>query len=200
MHHISRRLAVILAVVLVAVGAAAGASAATAVLHFGYKQVRSGLPTGLGKFTLTSTDVRAGKPIPDPFWGCDDAGLSPQLSWRGAPAGTQSFAVTLFDPDAPTGSGFWHWQAWDLPATTTSLPTGAALPAGAVSGDNDGGGVGYTGPCPPTGDVTHHYVFTVIALSIPTLGLPAGTPPPVVGYVIGHNALASATLTATARQ
>jgi hypothetical protein len=199
MHRISRRLAVVLSVVLVFVGAAAGASAAT-VLHFGYHKVRSGLPTGIGHFKLSSTDLRAGRPIPAPFWGCTDAGSSPQLSWRGAPAGTKSFAITLFDPDAPTGSGFWHWTAWDIPATTTSLPTAAVLPAGAVNGPNDGGGTGYTGPCPPEGDITHNYVFTVVALSIPTLELAANTPPPVVGYVVGHNALASATLTATARQ
>jgi Raf kinase inhibitor-like YbhB/YbcL family protein len=199
MKRISRRLAVFLAVVLVVVGAAAGASAATA-LHFGFKKVRSGLPSGIAHFTLTSKDVRAGKPIPAPYWGCDDSGLSPQLSWRGAPAGTKSFAVTLFDPDAPTGSGFWHWVAWDIPASTTSLPTAAVLPAGAVSGKNDGGGVGYTGPCPPTGDITHRYVFTVIALSVPTLDLTADTPSAVVGYVTGHNALGSATFTATAQQ
>ena len=199
MHRISRRLAVVLAVVLVFVGAAAGASAAT-VLHFGHKQIRSGLPTGIGHFKLTSTDVRSGHPIPAQFWGCEDAGISPQLSWRGAPAGTKSFAVSLFDPDAPTGSGFWHWTAWDLPATTTSLPTAAVLPPGAVNGPNDGGGTGYTGPCPPEGDITHNYVFTVVALSIPALELAATTPPPVVGFVVGHNALASATLTATARQ
>ncbi|GAA0529741.1 YbhB/YbcL family Raf kinase inhibitor-like protein [Paractinoplanes ferrugineus] len=199
MNRISRRLAVLLAVVLVVVGAAAGASAATA-LHFGFKKVRSGLPSGIAHFQLTSTDVRAGRPIPARFWGCDDAGLSPQLSWRGAPAGTKSFAVQLFDPDAPTGSGFWHWTAWDLPASTTSLPTAAVLPAGAVNGRNDGGGVGYTGPCPPAGDITHHYVFTVVALSVPSLELPADTSAAVVGFVVGHNALGSATFTATAQQ
>jgi Raf kinase inhibitor-like YbhB/YbcL family protein len=199
MHRISRRLAVVISVVLLAVGTAAGASAAT-FLHFGYHPVRSGLPTGIGHFRLTSGDVRAGQPIPQRFWGCTDSGVSPQLSWTGAPAGTRGYAVTLFDPDAPTGSGFWHWVAWDLPAGTTSLPTGAALPAGAVNGTNDGGGLGYTGPCPPVGDITHHYVFTVVALGVPSLQLPADTHAAVVGFVIGQNALASATFTATARQ
>jgi Raf kinase inhibitor-like YbhB/YbcL family protein len=199
MYRITRRLAVIVSLVLVVVGTAAGASAAT-FLHFGYHKVRSGLPTGIGHFKLTSTDLRAGRPIPQPFWGCPESGVSPQLSWAGAPAGTKSFAVTLFDPDAPTGSGFRHWSAWDIPSGTTSLPTAATLPAGAVNGRNDGGGSGYTGPCPPAGDITHHYVFTVVALKVPSLGLTADTPPPVVGYVIGQNALASATLTATARQ
>jgi Raf kinase inhibitor-like YbhB/YbcL family protein len=198
-HRITRRLAIVVSVVLVVVGSAAGASAA-GFLHFGFQKVRSGLPAGIGHFTVTSTDVRAGRPIPARFWGCDDAGDSPQLSWTGAPAGTRSYAITVFDPDAPTGSGFWHWVAWDLPAATTSLPTAAALPAGAVNGVNDGGTAGYTGPCPPTGDITHRYVFTVVALSVPSLGLPADTRSAVVGYVIGQNALAAATFTATARQ
>jgi Raf kinase inhibitor-like YbhB/YbcL family protein len=199
MYRISRRLAVVLALALVVVGTATGASAA-AILHFGYKTVRSGLPTGIGHFKLTSSDVRPNRPIPERHWGCDDSGLSPQLSWSGAPAGTQSFAITLFDPDAPTGSGFWHWTAWDISPTTRSLPTAATLPAGAVNGPNDGGGTGYTGPCPPAGDVTHHYVFTVIALSVPSLELMADATPAVVGYSIGHNALASATFTATVRR
>lgn len=199
MHRITRRVAVILAAVLVVAGTAAGASAAT-FLHFGYHKVRAGLPAGIGHFKLTSADLRAGKPIPQRFWGCTDAGVSPQLSWRGAPTTTKSYAITLFDPEAPTGSGFWHWVAWDIPYGTDSLPTGAALPPGSVSGNNDGGTAGYTGPCPPTGDITHHYVFTVVALGVPSLGLPAGTPPPVVGFVVGQNALASATFTATARQ
>jgi len=105
MHRITRRFAVVAAVVLVVLGTAVGASAAT-VLHFGYHKVRVGLPTGIKHFKLTSTDIRAGKPIPARFWGCADAGISPQLSWSGAPAGTQSFAIQLFDKDAPTGSGF----------------------------------------------------------------------------------------------
>jgi len=199
MQRITRRFAVVAAVVLLTLGTAVGASAAT-VLHFGYHKVRAGLPTGIKHFKLTSTDLRAGKPIPARFWGCPDAGVSPQLSWSGAPAGTRSFAIQLFDEDAPTGSGFWHWVAWDLPATTTSVPTGALPPAPAVSGVNDGETAGYTGPCPPEGDVTHHYTFTVVALSVSSLGLPASTHGAVAGYVIGHNALGSASFEATARQ
>ena len=199
MHRVTRRLAVLVAVVLLIVGSGAAASAA-GFLHFGYHKVRTGLPSGIGHFKLTSTDVRAGRPIPARFWGCADSGLSPQLSWSGAPAGTRSYAITLFDPDAPTGSGFWHWVAWDVPASTTSLPTAAVLPAGSVNGPNDGGGTGYTGPCPPTGDITHHYVFTVVALRAPSLELSPTTTPAAVGFNIGQNALASATFTATARQ
>lgn len=190
----------LLVVVLVAalVGTVVAASAASR--QFGYHSVRDGLPEGLAQFSLTSTDVVAHRPIPQQFWGCTGSGVSPQLSWQGAPAGTQSYAVLMFDPDAPTGSGFWHWAAWDIPATTTSLPTGATLPAGAVDGENDGGGLGYTGPCPPAGDKVHHYHIMVVALSIPNLGLPPTTHAAVVGFVTGHNALASAELVATAQQ
>jgi Raf kinase inhibitor-like YbhB/YbcL family protein len=106
----------------------------------------------------------------------------------------------LFDPDAPTGSGFWHWIAWDIPPTATSLATGATLPPGAVSGTNDAGGSGYTGPCPPVGDITHHYRFTVVALDVPSLQLPADVHAAVVGFTAGQHAIASASLTATARQ
>ena len=190
MHRVTRRIALVTAVLLVVVGTAVGASAATA-LHFGYHKVRNGLPTGIGRFALTSTDIRAGQPIPQRFWGCDDPGVSPELSWSGAPAATQGFAVTIFDSDAPTGSGFWHWVAWDIPAGTTSLPTGAVLPSSAVNGTNDGGGIGYTGPCPPVGDVTHHYTVTVVALDASSLQLPADTHAAVVGFVIGQHAIAS---------
>ncbi len=192
-----RFLAVTIAVVAI-VGTTAAATAAT--LHFGYHKIRDGLPSGIAQFSLASTDIAQGRPIPMQFWGCTDTGISPELSWSGAPAATQSYAVTLFDPDAPTGSGFWHWQAWDIPAGTTSLPTGATLPAGAVNGRNDGGGFGYTGPGPPPGDLTHHYRFTVVALDVPSLELPADTPDAVVGFVIGEHAIGSASLTATARQ
>ncbi len=198
MHRITRRLAVVATVLAVVVGTAAGAYAA--VSHFGYHKVREGLPSGIRHFSLSSTDIRAGRPIPQRFWGCTDPGVSPELRWSGAPAGKRSYAITVFDADAPTGSGFWHWVAWDVPAGTTSLPTGAVLPAGSVNGTNDGGGIGYTGPCPPVGDVTHHYKFTVVALDVPSLQLPADTHAAVVGFVIGTHAIGAASLTATARQ
>jgi len=182
-----------------------GAFAVAAVHHFSYNKfayhkIRSGLPSGLPKLNVTSTDLRAHRPIPQQFWGCTDAGISPELSWSGAPASTKSYAVMMFDPDAPTGSGFWHWVAWDIPASTTSLATGASLPAGAVSGQNDGGTLGYTGPCPPPGDRIHHYQITVIALNVPSLGLDATTPSAVVGFVTGQDAVAAGHLVATAQQ
>ena len=193
-----RRFLTVAIAVVALVGTTVVATAAT--LHFGYQNVRDGLPSGISHFSLTSADLKQGKPIPMQFWGCTGTGISPELTWSGAPAGAQSYALTLFDPDAPTGSGFWHWQAWDIPASTTSLPENATLPGGAVNGRNDGGGFGYTGPCPPQGDLTHHYRITVIALNVPSLQLPADTPDAVVGFVIGAHAIGSASLTATARQ
>jgi len=197
MRRITPRLAVAAAALLLFAGAAV---AVAATRHFGYHKVREGLPAGIQHFSLASTDIRAGRPIPQQFWGCTDAGISPEISWSGAPASTKSFAIMMFDPDAPTGSGFWHWVAWDIPPDTTSLPTGAVLPAGSVSGENDGGTLGYTGPCPPEGDGVHHYQITVVALSIPTLGLDATTHAAVVGFTVGHNALAAGQLVATAQQ
>ena len=200
MRSVSRRGAVFTAIAVVSLMIATAVGAVAASQMFGYHKIRSGLPAGLPQLTVTSSDLQAHRPIPQQFWGCTDSGISPELSWSQGPAGTQSYAVLMFDPDAPTGSGFWHWVAWDIPPDTTSLPTGAVLPAGSVSGENDGGTLGYTGPCPPVGDLVHHYQITVVAVSVPTLGLDATTHPAVVGFVVGHNALAAGTLVATAQQ
>lgn len=199
MRRLTRRLAVVAAAVVVLAGTAVAVSAATRE-HFGYHKVRSGLPSGIRHFSLASTDIRGGRRIPHRFWGCSGPGVSPELAWSGAPKATRSYAVMVFDPDAPTGSGFWHWIAWDLPARTTSLPTGARLPRRAVNGTNDDGGVGYTGPCPPAGDIRHHYRFTVVALDVRRLHLPADAHAAAVGFTMREHVIASATLTATARQ
>jgi Raf kinase inhibitor-like YbhB/YbcL family protein len=200
MRPATRRRAMLAAIATLALLLGGTVGAVAASQHFAYQKIRSGLPSGIAKLTVTSTDLTAHRPIPQQFWGCTDAGISPQLSWSGAPASTKSFAILMFDPDAPTGSGFWHWVAWDIPPDTTSIPTGAVLPPGSVEGENDGGTTGYTGPCPPEGDGVHHYQITVIALSVPTLGLDASTHAAVVGFVTGHNALAAGTLVATAQQ
>ena len=102
------------------------------------------------------------------FNGCGGQNVSPQLSWSGAPEGTKSFAITCFDPDAPTGSGYWHWLAFDIPASVNSLNEGAGNQShgGGKSTTNDYGMVGYGGPCPPKGDGDHHYTFTVYALDV----------------------------------
>ena len=142
-------------------------------------------------FTLESTDVRSGERMADAHIHAG-GNRSPQLSWRGAPAGTESFVVTCFDPDAPTPSGFWHWVLVDLPATVTSLPTGAGksggdLPAGAFHCRNDYGTRDYGGPAPPEGDRAHRYYFAVHALDVETLGVDESTSPAAVSFtLLGH--------------
>ena len=160
-----------------------------------------------GKFTVSSPDVAQGKKIGDRYvfsgFGCTGANVSPALEWKNAPQGTQSFAVTVYDPDAPTGSGWWHWLAFNIPATTTMLAAGAGdtagtgLPVGTIQGRTDFGAPGYGGPCPPKGDKPHHYTFTVYALKVATLpSVDANSPAAMVGYFLNANALGKASLTA----
>jgi len=123
---------------------------------------------------VTSTSFRDGQAIPMDyvFTGCGGKNTSPQLAWTGAPQGTQSYVITMFDPDAPTGSGFWHWLAFDIPAKTTNLEQGVGSsesPAGGHGGYTDFGMNSYGGPCPPKGHGQHHYTVTVYALDVPTL-------------------------------
>lgn len=111
-------------------------------------------------------------PMENVFTGCGGKNVAPQLTWSGAPDGTKSFAITCFDPDAPTGSGYWHWLAFNIKASVTSLKAGdgnAKSPGGAKVGYNDFGQSTYCGPCPPKGDGEHHYTFTVYALDVDTL-------------------------------
>ena len=162
---------------------------------------------GAAGFALRSPDVSAGASIGDRFvfdgFGCTGQNVSPALEWRAAPAGTQSFAVTVYDPDAPTGSGWWHWVVYDIPPAVTSLPAGAGdangegLPAGAVEGRTDFGSQSYGGPCPPKGDKPHRYVFTVYALKTAKLGVPADATAAMIGFTIHGNELAHASFTAT---
>ena len=133
-------------------------------------------------------------------FGCAGGNASPQLSWRGAPAGTGSFALTCYDPDAPTGSGFWHWLVVNIPASVDSLAAGAGgpaaglLPSGALQTRTDFGAPGYGGPCPPEGDHPHRYLFTLFAVSEKTLPLTADTMPAVVGFTLNFNTLEKASL------
>ncbi|WP_373322162.1 YbhB/YbcL family Raf kinase inhibitor-like protein [Paraburkholderia adhaesiva] len=132
--------------------------------------------------------------------GCDGGNRSPQLTWRNAPAGTRSFAVTMFDPDAP-GHGWWHWAVADIPAGVTTLPenasaSGAVKSVGAVEARNDFSTDGYGGPCPPAGK-PHRYVVTVYALRIDRLGLPPGRPAAMFDHEITGSALGSAQITVT---
>jgi Raf kinase inhibitor-like YbhB/YbcL family protein len=128
--------------------------------------------------------------------------VSPHLRWSGAPEGTQSFVVTCFDPDAPTGSGFWHWVLFDVPASTTELPRGAGSgdqvgrPAGAIHARNDAGALEYIGCAPPEGHGDHRYVFAVHALSVPTLGIDSSASPAVVGFNAFFNTIGRGVLIA----
>ncbi|MCZ4306214.1 YbhB/YbcL family Raf kinase inhibitor-like protein [Zoogloeaceae bacterium G21618-S1] len=157
-------------------------------------------------FTLGSPDVADGKRIAEQHvfkgFGCDGGNVSPALAWRHPPAGTQSYAVTVYDPDAPTGSGWWHWVVVNLPAQTTGLAAGAGnpqgtLPAGARQIGTDFGAPGYGGPCPPQGHGEHRYIFTVYALKTPHLDLPANATAALAGFMMRANSLGSASLTAT---
>jgi Raf kinase inhibitor-like YbhB/YbcL family protein len=133
-------------------------------------------------------------------FGCAGGNRSPHLRWEGAPPETKSFAITCFDPDAPTGSGFWHWVVVNIPAGVTELPLDAGnaasgkMPAGVLQVRTDFGKPGYGGPCPPPGD-PHHYVFTVFAVSQEKLPVTADTSAAVVGFNLNFNTVAKATLT-----
>jgi Raf kinase inhibitor-like YbhB/YbcL family protein len=169
---------------------------------FGYSRVRSGVPGTAARFTVSSPQVHDGGSFPAAAWadafGCAGGNQQIQLSWQGAPAGTRSYAVTMFDPDAPTGAGFWHWLTWDIPAGDHTL--GDTLPAGAVAGTDDAGRTGYLGPCPPAGDGAHHYRITVYALDVPSLALPAATPATVTAFTMGSHVIGYARMTVTARR
>ncbi len=157
-----------------------------------------------GGFTLTSPDIKDGGTISMAqvfnSFGCTGGDQSPALHWSGAPAGTQSFAVTIYDPDAPTGSGWWHWVVFNIPAHVTGLPAGAGdahahtLPRGAVQARSDFGFSNYGGPCPPAGDAPHHYQVTVYALKVTTLPLDAGASGAMVGFYLHFNTIAEAHL------
>lgn len=127
--------------------------------------------------------------------GCTGQNISPALNWSGAPAGTKSFAVTAYDPDAPTGSGWWHWVMYNIPADATGLVAGAGngrnAPRGSQQGNTDFGTKGYGGPCPPAGDKPHHYHFTVYALKVDKLDVPGNATAAMVGFYIHANRLAS---------
>jgi Raf kinase inhibitor-like YbhB/YbcL family protein len=131
-------------------------------------------------------------------FGCTGGNVSPALAWKDAPEGTKSFVLTLYDPDAPTGSGWWHWVVYDIPAATTGLPqgagSGAGLPEGAVQGHTDFGSTGYGGPCPPPG-APHRYIFTLTALKVPALDVPENATAALIGFMTHANAIASAKLT-----
>jgi Raf kinase inhibitor-like YbhB/YbcL family protein len=139
------------------------------------------------------------------FKGCGGGNISPQLSWSGAPPAAKSFVVTLFDPDAPTTTGFWHWVVFNIPAKVQSLPAGAGSKpspvAKSLSGYTDFGFSHYGGPCPPGGDPPHHYLFTVFALDVPALeGVSAKSTAASVMFTIRGHVLAAGAIEGTFAQ
>ncbi|HWV14815.1 MAG TPA: YbhB/YbcL family Raf kinase inhibitor-like protein [Cellvibrio sp.] len=156
-------------------------------------------------FKLSSTEIAQGKfmSAAQEFqgFGCSGRNLSPQLSWTGAPEGTEAFAISVYDPDAPTGSGWWHWQLVNIPKNVTSLTSGAGdlsknlTPAGSTNVKNDYGVMGFGGACPPKGHGVHRYQFTVYALS-KKLDLPEGASGALTGYMVRANSLGSSTIEA----
>lgn len=155
-------------------------------------------------FTLTSLDIHGQLSMAQVFsgFGCTGKNISPQLEWKNAPSGTKSFAVTVYDPDAPTGSGWWHWLIFNIPADVHRLkagagdPAGKLAPAGSVQSRTDYGKTGFGGACPPKGDRAHRYVFTVYALGVEKLDLNVDSSPAMVGFFLNHNAIAKASLMA----
>ena len=160
-----------------------------------------------GTFTLESAEVKPGATIAAAQlykgFGCDGSNVSPSLAWKNAPAGTKSFAVTVYDPDAPTGSGWWHWIVFNIPTDVTSLPAGVGNPAsgqtpkGAAQSKNDFGKPGYGGPCPPQGDKPHRYIFTVFALKADRIDADAKANAAAVSVMLNAGKLDKASFTAT---
>lgn len=158
-----------------------------------------------GQFTLESSQMQAGgrmamEQVFDNF-GCTGKNISPELHWTGVPDGTKSLALTVYDPDAPTGSGWWHWVIFNIDPRTAGLPANAGdvdahlAPAGSVQGRTDFGSTGYGGPCPPPGDKPHRYIFTLFALDVAQLDLDANASAAMVGYNLNAHAIGKASLT-----
>jgi Raf kinase inhibitor-like YbhB/YbcL family protein len=191
-------------------------SFAVAVLMLGAASLASGQTSKALKATPITVPARAAKQFkltaPDleskgrialthvyNGMGCNGQNNSPALEWGNAPAGTKSFAVTMYDPDAPTGSGWWHWVMYNIPASATGLPAGAGngrnAPRGSVQGMTDFGTKGYGGPCPPVGDKPHHYHITVFALKTDRLDVPGNATSAYIGFNLNANKLATARVT-----
>ncbi|MDB6063044.1 MAG: YbhB/YbcL family Raf kinase inhibitor-like protein [Verrucomicrobiaceae bacterium] len=159
--------------------------------------------TGAKALELASPDIADGKTLTvaqvlDGF-GCHGGNQSPALQWSAAPAATKSFAVTIYDPDAPTGSGWWHWVVYDIPATVTSLAAGVGgndMPATiGKQARNDFGSYSFGGACPPAGDKPHRYIVTIYALKTTSLNVPADASPALIGFSLHGETLAKKTIT-----
>lgn len=161
-------------------------------------------PLFAGSLTLSSNDIAQGEFMAKSQeyngFGCSGGDLSPHLKWSNAPQGTKSFAITAYDPDAPTGSGWWHWQVVNIPKNVTEIATGAGstkndiAPKGSMQIKNDYGSRGFGGACPPSGHGVHHYRFTIHALSVETLELPEDASGALAGYMINANTIETSTI------
>jgi len=158
-----------------------------------------------GEFKLTSSDLENNGVMPnsqvyDKF-GCTGDNISPELTWQGEPAGTKSFVITVFDPDAPTGSGWWHWLVFNIPKDIHTLPEDSGnpdnglMPDGVIQGRTDFGTSGYGGACPPKGAKKHRYQFTVWALDTDHLPLTADTSGAMLGFNLSNHAIGKAEIT-----
>jgi len=154
-----------------------------------------------GEFTLHSNDLSGQLTKTQEFsgFGCEGKNISPELHWSDAPKGTKSFAVTVYDPDAPTGSGWWHWVVFNLPSTVTSLPADFGnitkhTSIKSIQGVTDFGSAGFGGACPPKGDKPHRYMFTVHALNVDHLDLDSKASPALAGYMINAHSIGKATM------
>lgn len=164
------------------------------------------VPSFAGGFKLESTDLKPGKKmsVDQVFsgFGCTGKNISPALQWQNAPKKTKSFAITMYDPDAPTGSGWWHWIIFNIPATLNSLSRNAGDPASllapeeSIQSKTDFGTPGYGGACPPVGDKPHRYQFTVYALDTEKLPLDANASGAMVGFNLHQHMIGRATITA----
>jgi Raf kinase inhibitor-like YbhB/YbcL family protein len=158
------------------------------------------------EFTLSSADIAPNATLTQNQvfngFGCSGKNISPALSWSGAPAGTQSYALTVYDPDAPTGSGWWHWVVINIPASANSIAKGAGtadgktMPAGSQQVRTDFGALGFGGACPPAGDKPHRYIFTLYALKVPKLEVAADSTAALAGFMVHGNTLAKTSFTA----
>jgi Raf kinase inhibitor-like YbhB/YbcL family protein len=158
-----------------------------------------------GEFQLSSPTVKDQGKIGNEHvfagFGCSGGNVSPALQWQGAPKEAKSFAVTVYDPDAPTGSGWWHWVIFNLSPSVQQLPTnagkadGKTAPAGSIQSMTDFGQSGYGGPCPPAGDKPHRYIFTVYALKVDQLPLKSDASGAMVGFYLNQNMIAKASFT-----
>jgi len=164
------------------------------------------MPVSAGSLTLSSDDIAQGQFMNKAHefngFGCTGSDVSPHIEWSNVPEGTKSFVVMVHDPDAPTGSGWWHWQIVNIPIEVTELAQNAGsttdnrAPAGSLQIQNDYGASGFGGACPPQGHGVHRYRFTVHALSVEKLELPEGASGALVGFMVNANTIEKSTIEA----